>query len=398
MPILGSQGAGTKGAPSAPTIGTATAGSGNASVTFTAPSSKLPITSYTVTSSPSGITGTGSSSPITVSGLTAGTSYTFTVTATNSNGTSAASSASNSATPPQPRAGYIAGGWYVDAIEKITFPGDTISTLAATLVDVTRYQGACGNGGVAGYLGGGINTLGGRQSRIDKITTNDTVSTLSATLSGAVESVASFANSGAAGYWVGGNNSVNTVRRVDKLTFSSDSVANLGTNFLPQPREQQAGFANSGTAGYLAGGRVSEGPGLSSIEKITFSSDSHSTIGATLSAARTRLTGSGMANSGTAGYVCSVGDESQPFNKIDKLLFSNETRSTISATLSEDLQNVASMANSGTAGYFAGGEGPGDGSPRSVVRKITFPSDTGSTLGASLATARRGAGAFSNAL
>ena len=84
-----------------PTIGTATAGDGQASVTFTAPTSTggAAITGYTVTSSPGGFTGTGSSSPITVTGLTNGTAYTFTVTATNSAGTSAASAASNAVTP-----------------------------------------------------------------------------------------------------------------------------------------------------------------------------------------------------------------------------------------------------------------------------------------------------------
>jgi hypothetical protein len=108
MPILGSQSAGTKGPSTTPTIGTATAGNASASITFTAPSfSKLPITSYTVTASPGGATGTGASSPITVSGLSNGTGYTFTVTANNSNGVSEASSASNSATPVQP---YAVGG------------------------------------------------------------------------------------------------------------------------------------------------------------------------------------------------------------------------------------------------------------------------------------------------
>lgn len=87
--------------PDAPTIGTATAGDTTASVTFTAPVSNggSAITGYTVTSSPGGLTGTGASSPITVTGLTNGTAYTFTVTATNAIGTGAASSASNSVTP-----------------------------------------------------------------------------------------------------------------------------------------------------------------------------------------------------------------------------------------------------------------------------------------------------------
>lgn len=87
--------------PGAPTIGTATASDTQASVTFTAPVSNggAAITGYTVTSSPGGITGTGSVSPITVTGLTNGTAYTFTVTATNGIGTGIASTASNSVTP-----------------------------------------------------------------------------------------------------------------------------------------------------------------------------------------------------------------------------------------------------------------------------------------------------------
>jgi len=92
------------GVPGAPTIGTATAGVGSASVAFTAPTNtgQSTITSYTATSSPGGFTGTGASSPVTVSGLTAGTSYTFTVTATNATGTGPASAASNSITALSP--------------------------------------------------------------------------------------------------------------------------------------------------------------------------------------------------------------------------------------------------------------------------------------------------------
>ena len=85
--------------PDAPTIGTATAGVGSATVTFTPAATGGPVTTYTATSTPGSITGTSSSSPITVSGLTASTAYTFKVKGTNSTATGPESAASNSATP-----------------------------------------------------------------------------------------------------------------------------------------------------------------------------------------------------------------------------------------------------------------------------------------------------------
>jgi hypothetical protein len=91
----------TPTAPDAPTGVTASAGDGQASVSWAAPSDGgSPITSYTVTSDPGGFTAstTGATSAA-VTGLTNGTAYTFTVTATNGVGTGAASAPSNSVVP-----------------------------------------------------------------------------------------------------------------------------------------------------------------------------------------------------------------------------------------------------------------------------------------------------------
>jgi hypothetical protein len=88
--------------PNAPTIGTATKQPGGGSVAFTAPSPQGgtgSITGYRAVSTPGNFTGTGSSSPILVSGLTNGQSYTFQVTAINSYGESLPSAASNAVIP-----------------------------------------------------------------------------------------------------------------------------------------------------------------------------------------------------------------------------------------------------------------------------------------------------------
>ena len=89
--------------PDAPTAVTASAGAASAVVTWTAPASDggAMITGYMVTSAPGGKTCTWTTGPLTctVTGLTIGQAYTFTVTATNACGTGPASDPSNSVTP-----------------------------------------------------------------------------------------------------------------------------------------------------------------------------------------------------------------------------------------------------------------------------------------------------------
>jgi len=97
--------------PVAPTIGTATPLNASASVAFTPNSDGgSAITGYTATSTPGSFTGTSTSSPITVSGLSNGTGYAFVVKATNAIGDSSNSSASNSVTPYVPASSFTFTG------------------------------------------------------------------------------------------------------------------------------------------------------------------------------------------------------------------------------------------------------------------------------------------------
>jgi len=90
--------------PGAPTSVSATAGNASATVSFVAPSyTGYPagITGYSATSTPGNFTATGSSSPLTVTGLTNGTSYTIAVRAINAAGSGPAGT-SGSVTPTNP--------------------------------------------------------------------------------------------------------------------------------------------------------------------------------------------------------------------------------------------------------------------------------------------------------
>jgi len=134
-------------APSAPTIGTATAGTASASVVFTAPANVggSAITSYAVQSTPGGIGATGAASPITVSGLTNGTSYTFRVTALNSYGPSPASASSNSVTPA------VTGQQAYTTAGTFSF----VAPAGVTSVSVVAVGGGGGGSSCPNYTGGG---------------------------------------------------------------------------------------------------------------------------------------------------------------------------------------------------------------------------------------------------
>jgi hypothetical protein len=110
--------------PDPPTAVSAVAGNAQATVSFTAPlnDGATPIISYTVTSSPGGITATGSSSPIIVSGLTNEIAYTFTVVATNSVGNSSPSSPSAAITPVGPNGRLTNGVMLENIIQNFTEP------------------------------------------------------------------------------------------------------------------------------------------------------------------------------------------------------------------------------------------------------------------------------------
>jgi hypothetical protein len=88
-------------APSAPAIGSVTAGNASVAVAWTAPAKdgNSPITGYTVrayrgTTLAKTVAALAGETSMTVTGLTNGTAYTFTVSATNAKGSSPASARS----------------------------------------------------------------------------------------------------------------------------------------------------------------------------------------------------------------------------------------------------------------------------------------------------------------
>ena len=122
----------TTNIPGAPASVTAYPGAGQATVSWTTPTTGLAATSYTVTSNPGAFTCTATTLTCVVTGLLYGTSYTFSVKATNAYGTSAASVNSNAVMPT----------------ESVPGAPTTVSATAGVLSATVTWTAAAQNGAV----------------------------------------------------------------------------------------------------------------------------------------------------------------------------------------------------------------------------------------------------------
>ena len=209
------------------------------------PTTGGPITSFKVTSNPGALTSTGPS-PVTISGLSAGTTYTYTAQSANAYATgptsSSASSAVTATTVPQaPTIGTVTDGG------------------TGTTVSIPFTAGATGGSTITGY-----------SIVSSPTTTTQTTSSSPYTFTGLTA----------------GTSYTFTVTATNANgTSTASSASNSVTPVIPVV-----------LGAYFAGGFDGSSTDFSNIDKIAFSGDTKSTLSATLSSARGYL--AGAANSG----------------------------------------------------------------------------------------------------
>ena len=260
----------------------------------------------------------------------------------------------------------------------VTFTAGT-GSVTFSFADTTTRQS------VAGYVAGGRIVLPSYLNRIDKFSfPADTKTTLSATLTQVIQFSAGMANSGVAGYSAGGNDP--SVNVIDKISFPADTKSTLSAT-TSTIIYSAAGFANSGVAGYFAGGHNdASGSSVDRIDKITFPADTKTTLSAVLTTIVRQP--AGFSNTGVAGYVAGGSQYPTYYNRVDKITFPADTKSTLSATLTASVDFLCGFADYGVAGYVAGGYDGATTNPLTRIDKISFPADTKSTLSAVLSTPR----------
>lgn len=284
----------------APTIGTATAGDASASVAFTAPSNVGggAITGYNAISDPGNFTGTAASSPVTVSGLTNGTAYTFRVWAINAYGPSAYSGASGSVTPELPplQRAVFAGGQPAGTANIMDYVTITSTGNATDFGDLLtgRYSEAAIGGLTRGiFAGGNVN------NSIEYITFATTGNATNFGQLGGTTNYFRIAGLGnrTRGIVGGGTESGSNIKYITIAT-TGDST-NFGN--LSQSRDQLAGFS-SPTRGCWTGGTTNGGTTkVNTIDYVTIATTGNATDFGDLTVARRFFNGCSSSTRGLSG-------------------------------------------------------------------------------------------------
>ena len=291
-------------------------------------------------------------------------------------------------------AGYTGGaGSISNRIEKLLFSTETNSVLSATTTISMYAPGSCSNDGTAGYIAGGAINGDTRYNNIDKLLySNETKSAIAAaSVEGRYKTGTS--NSGTAGYFLGGNSPATAWQsQIDKITYSNDARTTISATMSPAGFNINQTMINKNVAGYVSNPYTSSG-GTNSIQKLLFSTEVYSTISAT-----NPLTGWGAtetSNTSVAGYRWSQYNNAGATHStsIQKLLFSTETRSTLSNTITART-DAAGMSNATTGGYFCGGYSTG--APVTTIQKLLYGSEVTSVISSTLTNAERDLTGFSN--
>jgi hypothetical protein len=218
-------------------------------------------------------------------------------------------------------------GVFTNTIERMIFSSEVTSTVANPLVDVIATTGSASSP-TAGY------THGGALNGVTYTTKNEK-------LLFATETTSSFG--GAAGsyklwcgvfdatraFFGGGDDGSVSYGNIDRLTFSSDTVANLGVLLI--------GFSSrcpsvSDSVGYWSGGSNSVGSYTTSIQKINFSNES---VGSVSSGIHAAIAVSAGSSSYVKGYICGGSlIAGTALSTVDLLQFSNEAVTLCGSTLS----------------------------------------------------------------
>ena len=359
--------------PDAPTGVAASGGDTQATVSFSAPANPggSAISAYFAVSNPDRITVSGATSPITVTGLTNGTPYTFQVWALNSYGPGAFSAASGSVTPALPR-GLFAGGETntgfsssTSKIEYISISSTGSSTNFGNLRSNTSYLSSCASS-TRGIFTGGVQNM----ANLDYVTIATTGNSLAF---GSLVTPFYFGagcSSATRGIF-GGGDGVNVIQYI--TIASTGNSLDFGDLFSPT---YGLAACSSNTRGVFAGGVVSGGGGTQNvIQYITIATTGNSIDFGDLTSTTHFFSGCSSATRGVFGG----GVHGASYNVIQYITIATTGNAIDFGDLTVRVTYNAACSSL-TTGIFSGGIGQlGESSTSSIINSLTIAS-TGNAI------------------
>jgi hypothetical protein len=258
----------------------------------------------------------------------------------------------------------------------------TTETYSATLAQTAQYgdYANADNSPFANYKfgNGGNLSLIEQGNRIFKFGFfAETISLLTATTTYSMFNAGGATNNGIAAYIVGGMDpsGASGVSTCNKMLYSTDTPTLLGTT-LSTARGATGGVYNANTASYHGGGTANNStPVFSQINKMTFSTDTLSTLSATLPVATAINPTSNSTYASTAGLWFGGFNGNPDIANIQRLAFSNETTSS-PANLGSPSRANSTISKNDTAGYFNAGTGSVGN-----TQKLVYSNNSISTMG-----------------
>tara|TARA_B100001094_G_scaffold3961_1_gene3570 strand:- start:42 stop:2048 length:2007 start_codon:yes stop_codon:yes gene_type:complete len=299
--------------------------------------------------------------------------------------------------PASPNYGFTVGGRdgpspaYTTQANKIDFSNDTSSAAPAVNNNTPATNNLFGAGSSTnGYvMGGKDGSPSDGESKVMKVAY-------------ATESKSSAPNLPARRYGAFAMTHVNTAlyvlggRNPDrsnclKLTYASDSFSEVPSNANMSSARYNGGSFATSTAGYVVMGNQN-GAFNSRVDKITFATETTTRI-PSADMTETKIKARGLSEP-TAGYV--VGGSTSPSSSdhkstINKMTFSSETSETISEKLTTVRYDTQTIGNP-TKGYIVGGSGTPSNLYLSSIDKFTYSTSTIAASGALAAGISQGAG------
>jgi hypothetical protein len=383
-------------APDSPTGVSGTGGNTQVDVSFTAPTDVggSAITGYRVTDSTGSHGASGSSSPITVTGLTNDTSYTFNVWAINAFGYSAPSDSTGSVTPSFQRA-VIAGGWNGSENNVIDYVSITSTGNATDFGDlvITRrnYGGGIGSTTRGVFTGGYNPSVGPDAASMDYITfasTGNAADFGDMFLARRNHGMMSNNTRGLSFGDLGAGNDI------EYITIASTGN---GTDFgnLTQGTDDVPAGSGSSTRGVIGGGSAG-GNVTNVISYITFGSTGNATDFGDLSLARRYLASSSSSTRAIFGGGSSSTSVASFRDEIDYITIASTGNAADFGDLSVAGQSLSSTSGGNTRSIFTGRKPDNSSDGNNVIDYVTIASTGNATDFGDLTVARSQNAATSN--